>query len=73
LLQADMRAAIEAAIETATRVRITPEAVRAVYVAIRTKGANHGYEAGLVDALRELGFEAGLVDALRELGFEVEA
>lgn len=49
--------AIEAAIETATRVRVTPEAVHAVSRAVNRLGANHGYDAGLAAALRELGFE----------------
>lgn len=54
-------AGVDAAIETATRVRVTPEAIRAMLREVDFVGMNNG------------GLEAGIAALLRELGFEVEA
>lgn len=48
--------AVEAAIETATRVKITDETIEAFDVA-RTGCGNEGIRMGLRAALEELGFE----------------
>lgn len=59
--QESTAAAIEAAIETATRVRVTVESIRAMLREVDHIGVNNG------------GIGAGVAAALRELGFEVEA
>ena len=55
-----VHACVETAIETATRVRITPESLRAMLREVDLVGMNNG------------GLQAGVTALLTELGFEVE-